>query len=668
MDAQLKLLFINTPQNYLSSILRVFGERDIDIDYISLQDEKKIQDALKESVYWDTIILSGQESPPLYKLLNRISIKHEYTPLIFLPENYNSSIAAIAMQNGADDCISINGLERLIPIIERELKHHNLKNKHLDLFKFKHILSNLTDKSQEEVFLFDGETFKCLYTSLAPIGKGEKYSEKKILALKPGDIYSEYSTESFRLLITPLLEGQRKELSICTFVTTRLGTVYPAEIHLRKVVQHESSYIIAINKDISSLWFKVQKLQRQRSLTKKHTLQSKRKDIFLANAAHDMRTSINSIILSAKLLNQKNNDQLTDSCKKLTNAILYSGKHLMKYIEEFFNSTDKQIANLKFNTTTVSIDTLGKELYYIFDPIATKQGLTFTYQVQQLDQYTIPTNPTYLKIILKNLLSNAFKYTPKGDVSLTIYSPSNEELQNINTGLDQAIAFQVKDTGVGIPQSKLNHIFERFTRIKQNRSCNISGSGLGLDISQKLTKVLGGILHIDSELNIGSTITLYLPSDSEPKIHQSNRQDSTILSKSTKDNADGKTILVIDDSKIHNLAIKEFLGYSFANCLTTSSIANAYKILSQQSIDCIILDYILFDTTSEKILQNLKSHKKYANIPIIIYTGKKITDKKEEKISSKVDAIIQKRTGSHSKLLSTIKACLHSKPPINLTT
>lgn len=668
MAEQLNLLFINTLPRYLSSVVKIFQANDTEIDYLSLHDHKKIEVTLASDTSWDLIFLSTPKDPPSYRLLTQVAERTEHTPLIFLSKNYDSANAATVMQKGATDYLSMDGLERLIPIAKRELQRRDLANEHLKVSKAQNILSKsgITDRSAEEVFVFDGRTLNCKFADRIPI-LGYNYSEEKISALKPSDIYSEYDTNSFRQFITPLLENEQEEISICTFVTKRLGRVYPAETHFRKVEHKGLSYIIAINKDSSNSWFKVRKLQRQRGLTQKYIKRNKQKEDLLANAAHDMRASLNTIILSNKLLNKKTNFQLADNCKRLINAIHYSGKHLIQYIDEFFDSTYVQAETNQINKRPISTDALGEELYYIFDPVATEKNLTFTYQHNASDQHTVLTNPTYLKRILKNILSNAFEYTHEGEIRLTIYSACQEELQHIDITSDKAMAFQVQDTGIGIPKSKLSHIFERFSRISQKPS-SISiaqGDGLGLDIVQKLTKILGGALHIDSEIGAGSTFTLFLPADGEPTGQLSDQQETTMLPKPTASNKLDKTILVIDDSKMHNLAIKEFLSYSFTKCVTTRSVADAYATLNQQPVDCIILDYILFDTTSDEIVLDLKSHKAFADIPIIIYTGKKLTKREQNILSDHVTAIVQKTASSHNKLVSTLYACLYSETSVN---
>ncbi|GAA5522485.1 hybrid sensor histidine kinase/response regulator [Aliifodinibius salicampi] len=385
----------------------------------------------------------------------------------------------------------------------------------------------------------------------------------------------------------------------------------------------------------------------------KRELKNKRKTDYLANAAHDMRTGINSIILSSKLLIEHDHDDLKLEQRKFTNAIYHSGHHLLRYIESFLEPEDDGgVYATKENLNTIDLHSFCKNMYQIFLPIAKEKDIQFEYKIGKHCPSQIQTNAIYLERILTNILSNAFKYTQKGNVTFNTYSPDAKIKQESNN----IVAFQVNDTGIGIPEKQQKQIFNRYNRGSQSENQETMGHGLGLDICQQLTNILEGELHIESEVGTGSTFTLYLPAGylsphpEKPKISRKNEHSILPGSVEKLDN----TVLVVDDSRMHNLAIKEFLSYKINHCFTASSTNEAYSILQEQSVDCIVLDLVLADQSGIDVAKYLRKKTGYSDIPIIIYTGKKLS-KKERKLSDKyVDAVVQKGAGSYNKLMNTI--------------
>lgn len=520
------------------------------------------------------------------------------------------------------------------------------------------LLSEIIGLSNEQIYLFESDTLKCCFANQMA-QKNSDYSKEKITALTATDIYAEYDKKSLKKLIAPLLDGERSEISFCSHIQRQMGVVYPAETKLKLIEEENEKLILAINKDISRVWYKVKKLNRQRSLSEKYINKNKQKANFLSNAAHDMRTTINSIILANKLLLSNKNGDLKGRVKKFTNAIHYSGNHLLNYIDEFFEGHEKKENPKEISVECINIKSFGKQLYQMFEPLANKNSIDFNYNISDLSCRGISTNPTYLERILKNLLSNAFKYTPEGQVILNIYSPDNDELNRISFNTSRAVAFQVQDTGIGIPKSKQNKIFDRYSRVNGSAK-TADGSGLGLNICKQLAVVLDGQLDMDSSKDIGTTFTLYLPDSNASDEEQiSINGISTVAdSQNSYGSKPDTTILIVDDNQTHNEAIQEYLQYTFDKCLTAESKNEAYRKLKKKSVDCIILDFIISGSNSTNILHQLRNSEKHAEMPIIIYTGKKLNDEEQQHLNSHADAIVKKSANSHEKLVSTIHSYL----------
>ncbi|WP_138430817.1 hybrid sensor histidine kinase/response regulator [Fodinibius saliphilus] len=671
MCGTLQLLNINIEDQYLASIAEVLSSAEFNPVYHTVYEEEDINQALNSEYSWDLIILSDFDAKNNYPTLTSIADKFPRIPIIFFTKEDIAEVAKTVMVQGATDCVSPRDIGRLAPIIKREITRRRMHENYNHAIEKKEILSSITESSTEEVFLFNYETLLCYYANSRAIQKSG-YSEQDIYRLTPADLYAEYSLNHFKELVLPLLEKRQESISICTNIKRKTGVVYPAEIHLRLIEKAETKFILSTNKDISGLWYKIQKLKRQRNLTEKYIRKNTRKANFLADAAHDMRTSINSIILSNKLLAKHSNEYPDKGIDRFINAIYHSGSHLLNYIDEFFDSPNEESDDSEVKKEPINIPSFSNNVYQTFAAIADKKEINFNYQVSDFNHEKLHTNPTYLKRIIKNLLSNAFKYTQKGSVSFKVYAPKPQELEEIDFGSENAIAFQIKDTGIGIPKSQQDQIFERHNRVDHPNAPEISdGSGLGLNICKELTEALDGNIHIESKVGIGSTFTLYLPVEKslfKDKIVDypgKKSPPSETPDFFTNGKKSDKTILIIDDSMVHNLAIKELLSFTFNNCITTTSKTKGYQILKRESIDCIILDYILVDSDSIKMAKYLKNHKLYSHIPIIIYTGKILRGKELERIQQYTDAVVKKNTESHKKLITTIHSCLRSNTSIS---
>ncbi|PAU94988.1 hypothetical protein CK503_05870 [Aliifodinibius salipaludis] len=651
----LHLLLINISENHCSQIIKSIETEGFNVDYLILENSKEVTQELVDNSYWDAVILS--EDPTSFTLLPTVAENFPGSPIIFFTENLSEESFKRALNQGANDCVSALDLYRLPKILQRELSTTTSKFQEETITNSSELLSDILNLSTENVFVFDAETLTCQYinqTAKDSLG----YSNINLEEITPSVIYPEYNIKTFTNLVQPLLEEQRKSISLCTNIVRGVGVIFPAEILFTKISYDDNSFILAINKDISDTWYKVRKLQRQREITAKYLNKHKQKEELLVNAAHDMRTSLQSIILSNKLLFDKQPGDFQEGFSKFQQAIHFSGKHLLNYINEFFDPSNNNETSKNILSDSLDLDSFAQKIYLVFNPIAQRNGIDFHYDTSSLQQSYISTNQTYVKRILKNLLSNAFKFTNQGSVTFNIFSVTNQELANIPIDTENAVAFRVKDTGIGIPKSQLKKIFGRYNRTKNSKE----GTGLGLDICQKLTKSIGGVLQVESEVEKGSVFTLYLPAHEKLSDKSLQNQQTNIEEYNLNDDVPlshkNKTILVIDDSEVHNLAIKEYLTYTFANCIAVNTLEKAYQVLEDNHIDCIVTDYVIRDTNSLNFLKQIKNDGRLASIPTVVYTGKKLSDEERNTLLSYANGIVKKSYGSYDILVNTISSLL----------
>ncbi|MDJ1467813.1 response regulator [Xanthocytophaga flava] len=231
-------------------------------------------------------------------------------------------------------------------------------------------------------------------------------------------------------------------------------------------------------------------------------LSTKYKSEFLANMSHELRTPLNSILLLSRLLAENNDANLSGEQIEYARVIQSSGNGLLALIDEILDLSKIESGKMDLDYAMIAVEDVATSIRSLFTPIAREKGLDFKVQIDPGVVPQIETDKMRLEQILKNLLSNALKFTSKGSVELLV-SPSPEKPTNI--------LFIVKDTGIGISKEKQQIIFEAFQQADGSTRRKYGGTGLGLSISRELTRLLGGDIKVTSEPGQGSIFTFYLP-------------------------------------------------------------------------------------------------------------------------------------------------------------
>jgi HAMP domain-containing protein/CheY-like chemotaxis protein len=241
---------------------------------------------------------------------------------------------------------------------------------------------------------------------------------------------------------------------------------------------------------------------------------SKYKSEFLANMSHELRTPLNSLLILSKLLTQNPEGNLTDKQVEYSKTIHSSGADLLDLINEVLDLSKIESGAMDVNVTPMAFTELTEYLQRTFDQVAAEKGLTFTIAVGADVPPAMQTDAKRLQQVLRNLLSNAFKFTERGSATLGIdmasegWSPDQQTLNRAG----RVVAFSVTDTGIGIPAEKHRIIFEAFQQADGTTSRRFGGTGLGLSISREIARLLGGEIRLTrSAPGAGSTFVLYLP-------------------------------------------------------------------------------------------------------------------------------------------------------------
>lgn len=249
-----------------------------------------------------------------------------------------------------------------------------------------------------------------------------------------------------------------------------------------------------------------------KSKVKELELSGQYKSEFLANMSHELRTPLNSLLILSQLLAENKENNLTEKQKEFAKTIHSSGSDLLGLISDILDLSKVEAGKMELNIEDVNLVGLSESLKRTFLPLAERQKLVFKIEISENIPEQIRTDIQRVEQVIKNFLSNAFKFTETGSITLKLHRVdsgtrfSRQELRGSST-----IGISVSDTGKGIPKDKQSYIFEAFQQEDGTTSRKFGGTGLGLSISSELSRLLAGEIHIKSEEDVGSTFTLYLP-------------------------------------------------------------------------------------------------------------------------------------------------------------
>jgi signal transduction histidine kinase/HAMP domain-containing protein/CheY-like chemotaxis protein len=397
------------------------------------------------------------------------------------------------------------------------------------------------------------------------------------------------------------------------------------------------------------------------------SLISKYKTEFLANMSHELRTPLNSLLILSKILSENKDGNLTEEQVKFASTVYASGCDLLALINEILDLSKVEAGKMPIEPKNVEIEELGRSLEQTFRPVAEHKGLSFFIEIDPDLPGTLYTDNFRLHQILKNLLSNAMKFTEQGSVTLQIRPESLRRQYGVDS-LNRAkyiVAFLVRDTGIGIPQDKQKLIFEAFQQADGTTSRKYGGTGLGLTISREIARLLGGTIEVDSTPGTGSTFTLFLPDSyagtDAPQLTDPLEPERVIPPLPDQVSFENKKILIMDDDGRNIFAISQILEARGVKVYYAENGETGLRILRENpDMDLVLMDIMMPQMDGWEATREIRKEERFKSLPIISLTAKAMTRDREKCFSAGASDYITKPVDPE-KLLSLIHLWLTTK-------
>jgi len=372
---------------------------------------------------------------------------------------------------------------------------------------------------------------------------------------------------------------------------------------------------------------------------KELALASKYKSEFLANMSHELRTPLNSLLLLAQGLSENKVGNLTEEQVESAKIIHSSGSDLLNLINEILDLSKIEAGRMELSVETVCLSELSERLQASFRHMAEQKGLSFEVRIGEDAPEAITSDRKRIEQVIRNLVSNAVKFTETGGVTVRFGRPAAEtDLSRSGLRAETCLAVSVKDTGIGIAPEEQKVIFEAFQQADGGTSRKYGGTGLGLSISRELSRLLGGEIQLTSEPGKGSTFTLYLPMSVSVKKVSS---DKTIVAPGVQtepgtvrghagpraaaaqikddrevlNEGDG-VILVIEDDANFARVLQSKCHEKGLKCLAAPTGEAGLDLVVQHRVRAVILDIRLPGMDGWTVLSALKSNPKTRHIPV----------------------------------------------------
>ncbi len=537
----------------------------------------------------------------------------------FIEQNYDNSfkeLFKVIFSNNIVEDLEINILGNYFNLTLTPIKNYinvygkDITQKKIDEERLRlseQRFRDVTDAAGEYIWEIDRH-FKFTYISDRVFGV-LGYEPKELIGKMPFDVMSEDESERMQKLVRDYSQRGESFKNLEHQAITKSGNVIwqmvsgiPIFDGARKFFGFRGTVM-----DITERKKYEDGLQEAKQIAEQA---SKVKADFLSTMSHEIRTPMNAVIgLTHILLQDDPRPEQLDSLK----ALRFSAENLLVLINDILDFSKIEAGKISFEEIDFNIEELAKGIKGTFIPSSEEKGISINLNISPEMPRQLNGDPVRLAQILNNLVGNAVKFTESGSVEINI-SPLAKQIDYV------VVNIEVVDTGIGIAEENLEMIFDSFTQASSDITRKFGGTGLGLAISKKLVEMQGGLLKVESKLNIGSKFHFYL----RYKMGDQNViTDSTTLFSGHFESLKGLKILIVEDNQINQVVARKFLQKWDVEFDMAENGKKAVEMVQLNNYDMVLMDIqmpVMDGYEATRTIRNLEDEK-YKTIPIIALTA-----------------------------------------------
>jgi signal transduction histidine kinase/DNA-binding response OmpR family regulator/HAMP domain-containing protein len=433
-----------------------------------------------------------------------------------------------------------------------------------------------------------------------------------------------------------------------------------------KMLEDKNKMLLWANEQVEQAKLEIEEKAKELALNSKY------KSEFLANMSHELRTPLNSLLILSKLLADNHEGNLSIKQKEYASTIYHSGKDLLNLINDILDLAKIEAGKMDVHPGQIDLLKLVKVIEQRFTPVAQEKDLKFKITLEDGFTPVIYSDEKRILQVLENLLSNAFKFTHKGEITLQIGYDQHQD----------KFIFSISDTGIGIHKDKQELIFGAFQQADGTTSRKYGGTGLGLSICREISDLLDGVITVVSEEGKGSTFTFavsnfeirrsevtYLnevaaaiDTEEEPA-HLDETLSSKLEKKKSEEIEPGsqiKRLLIVDGDIHYRNELMELIGDRDVIIKAVSTGHEAIEQLKVNQFDCLVLDLDLSDTSGLALLEEME-YSGLEKIKVYVYTAKDLSSREEMELTKYVHTIIIKDDLAPKRLKEELELYLNSE-------
>ncbi|MFF1318644.1 HAMP domain-containing protein [Streptomyces chartreusis] len=429
-------------------------------------------------------------------------------------------------------------------------------------------------------------------------------------------------------------------------------------------LEEKASLLASQNRDIEAKNLQIEQARQElETRAQELALASKYKSEFLANMSHELRTPLNSLLILAQLLAQNPSRNLTPKQVEYAGIIHSAGSDLLQLINDILDLSKVEAGKMDVTPECVEVRELVEYVEATFRPMTTQKSLDFSVATAPGTPFDLLTDGSRLRQVLRNLLSNALKFTEQGGVELRIEPAADDEIpMSVHRG-SPIVAFHVKDTGIGIPEQQLETIFGAFQQADGTTSRKYGGTGLGLSITREIARLLGGAVTVQSTPGQGSTFTLYLPvaradyegilgSGAQP-VEQPHPAELPPAAPSEAPSAkapgrrrrrllvvEGRTrglLTLVAERAVADIAPDADDPLAGIDIITAVGAQEAASTLADEPCHCVVLELGMPDDEGTRLIQAIEGDSALASVPVLVHTGHHVDLAQEQTLRSRAE-------------------------------